>query len=233
MDRELTIVEHLNELRRRIIISLVGWGLATVVSLPFSHHILKILKLPADGFIKTLAFFSPQEAFLVYLRIAFIFGFMLALPVVLYEIWAFVSLAIEERFKKYIIDFIVWLSLAFILGVFFSYFVLLPSALRFLLSFAKADLEPVISAQSYISFVLMLILGCGFVFEMPVLSFIFTKIGLINATFLRKKVKYAILIIFIVAAMLTPTVDAFNMLVFALPMLILYVVSIWVASWVK
>lgn len=232
MDKPLTLVEHLSELRKRIIISLVAVGVASIVSLPFVPVLLKILKLPAQGLIEKLAFFSPQEAFLIYMRIAFLSGLIISMPIILYQLWAFVSPAIEERFKRYTLSFILFCSIFFVSGCLFAYFILIPPALRFLLSFGKDELEPVISAGKYISFVTSLILGGGLVFQMPILSFILSKIGVINHRFLRKKYKYAIVIIFIVAAIITPTADAFNMLILALPMLFLYEISIWISFFV-
>lgn len=229
MDRELSLVEHLNELRKRIIISLIALGICAGVSLPFAAYGLKILKKPANGVIEKLAFFSPQEGFLVYMRIAFFFGLVVALPVILYQIWLFILPAIEEQQKKYTEFFIFFCSLAFITGCAFAYFILIPPALKFLLSFAGDQLQPVISASKYISFVISLILGCGLVFQMPVLSLILTKLRLINAGILRKKYKYAVVIIFILAAIITPTADVFNLLVLALPMLFLYELSVWIS----
>lgn len=233
MDAKLTIVEHLNELRKRIIICLILLGMATVISLPFASQILKILKLPAGEYINTLAFFKPQEAFLVYMKVAFLCGIIIALPAILYEIWAFISPAVERGIKRYTLYFILCGSLIFIIGGLFAYFILLPKAIKFLLSFQGDILQPVISAREYISFVVSIILGCGLIFQMPVLSFILTKAGLINARVLRRKARWAILIIFIIAAIITPTTDAFNLLIFALPMLVLYEVSIWVAYWAR
>ena len=233
MDARLSVVEHLNELRKRIIKVLIASGITTLISLPFSAPILRILKLPAGGYIKTLAFFKPQDAFLVHMKAAFLCGFILALPFVLYEIWGFISPAVEARTKKYSLYFIIFSSLVFILGGLFSYFILLPRAIKFLLSFSGDILQPVISANEYIFFVISIILGCGLVFQMPVISFILTKAGIINAEILRKKAKWAILFIFIIAAIITPTTDAFNLLIFALPMLLLYAVSIWVSLLAK
>lgn len=233
MDRPLTVVEHLNELRKRMIVSLVSLGISTVFSLPFSSSVLKILKLPAAGLIEKLAFFSPQEAFLIYMRIAFFCGLVISMPVILYQLWAFVAPAIEGKIRRHAGIFILFCSIIFMMGCLFAYFILIPPALRFLLSFAKNDLEPVISASRYISFVISLILACGFVFQMPVLSLILTKLGIINAKFLRKKFKYAIVIIFVIAAAITPTPDAFNMLILALPMLFLYEISIWISFFAR
>ncbi len=233
MDRELTLVEHLNELRARLIKSLIALMIAGMASFPMASGVLKVLKLPAEGLIERLVFFSPQEAFTINLRIAFLVGLVIAMPVILYQLWAFISPAIEARFKKYAGPFIIWCFIAFASGALFSYFMLLPPALRFLLSFASDELEPVISATKYISFVTGLILGCGIVFQMPVFSLILTKIGIINPKMLRKRYKYAIVIVFIAAAVITPTTDVFNMLLLAAPMMLLYEVSIWVSFFAK
>lgn len=233
MDRPLTLVEHLAELRKRIIIVLVAVGVASAASFPFAPHLLKILKLPALGVIKKLVFFSPEEGFLIYMRIAIICGLAISMPVILYQLWAFISPALEERFRKNSTYFILACFAAFMAGGLFAYFVLIPTALKFLLGFAKDELEPVISAGKYISFVTSLILGCGLVFQMPVLSFLLTKLGIINARILRKKYKYAVLIVFILAAIITPSPDAFNMLTLAMPMLFLYEISIWISFFVR
>lgn len=228
MDKKLTLLEHLDELRKRALICIIALLITSIASLPFASPILKILKLPAVGFIERLVFFSPQEAFLIYLRIAFLCGWVISLPLILYQVWKFISPAIEERLRKNIAYFVLFCSLSFILGILFAYFILIPPALRFLLSFAREDLEPVISAAKYISFLTALLFGCGLVFQMPVLSFLLAKIGIINATFLRRKYKYAIPIIFLLAAIITPTTDIINMLILALPMLFLYEISIWI-----
>jgi len=120
---------------------------------------------------------------------------------------------------------------AFFSGILFGYFFLLPAALKFLIGFASGVLQPMISVSEYLSFVLGLLLGCGLVFEMPVLSFLLARLGMLDYRLLRRSWKYAVLVIFIIAAIITPTPDAFNMCLMALPMLGLYEVSIWVAKW--
>src|SRR3989338_1108631 len=229
MERELSLVEHLAELRIRIIISLVAFGLSCGLSFPFASLLLKILKDPASGIIDKLAFFSPQEAFMIYVNLSLFSGWLISLPIILYQVWAFISPAIEERQKKHIGSFIFFSFMAFICGGLFAYFILIPPALKFLMGFARDELEPIISAQKYISFLTSLIWGCGFVFQMPVLSFILTKLKVIHPRALRNKYKYAIVIIFILAALITPTTDIFNMLLLAIPMLFLYELSIWVS----
>jgi len=226
---EFTVTEHLEELRKRVIFSLIALMFATVAIVPFSPVVLKFLKYPSGGAIERLVFFGPEEAFLIYMRISISAGLVAALPVILFQIWGFFSPAIDERFKKYAFIFVSISFLVFLFGCAFSYFILLPAALKFLLNIGKGDLEPVISATRYISFVIGLVMACGAVFEMPVVSFFLTRIGAINAGMLRRKFLYAVVVIMIAAAVITPTGDAFNMLMLALPMLALYEVSIWVS----
>ena len=233
MDRELTIIEHLSELRRIIIICLLALGTTTLLSLPFASQLLKILKFPARGVIDRLAFFSPEEAFLIYMRIGILCGFIISMPVILYQLWGFCAPAMEKRVRKHGAFFITSCFVSFVVGAFFAYFILLPPALKFLLGFAQEDLVPVISAGKYISFVTGIIFASGLVFQMPVLSFILARLGVINSRILRRKYKYAIVIIFVVAAVITPTPDAFNMSLLALPMICLYEISIWVTGFAK
>ena len=229
MEDKLTLVGHLDELRKRILVSLISFIIASCISFPFAPLVLKILKLPAVGLIEKFVFFSPQEAFLIYMRIAIFLGFALALPVIIYEVWKFISPAIEPGLKKRGGIFVFSFLCSFIAGAVFAYFILIPPALRFLLSFGSSELEPFISADKYISFIIAIMLGCGAVFEMPILSLILTKLGLINARALRKKYKYALVVIVIIAAVITPTVDLFNLTLMAFPMVLLYEISIWVS----
>lgn len=229
MDRELSLIEHLNELRKRIVVSLVTLVAATLLGFGFAPHLLRIFKQPVSGIIEKLAYFSPQEPFLVYTRIAFFCGLVIAMPVILYQLWQFISPALEVKARRFAVYFILFSFAAFAAGALFGYFILIPPALRFLLGFARGDLEPVISVSKYISFVVSLILSCGLVFQMPVLSFILTRLRVVNARALRRKYRYAVAGVFIVAAVITPTTDVFNMLILACPMLLLYEISIWVS----
>ncbi|MCM8804561.1 MAG: twin-arginine translocase subunit TatC [Candidatus Omnitrophica bacterium] len=228
-DKEMTFLEHMEELRYRIIICLIAIAIGVIIGFPFSRYALRILKLPGYPVINKLVFFSPQEGFLIYLRISFFIGLIFSLPVIIYQLFAFIEPALEERTKKYVLSFIFLGTISFLSGVVFVYFILLPTALKFLLSFGSSELEPVISANKYISFVIMLLIAGGIVFQMPVLSFLLTKLGLINWKFLKEKSNYAVVIIFVVAALITPTVDIFNLLILALPMIFLYGISILVS----
>jgi len=228
-EKELPLVGHLEELRTRIICCLVTLAVAGAAAFPFARHILRILKLPAAGLIDKLVFFSPQEAFTVYVNIAIGAGLVISLPVILYHLWAFISPAIEDRLRRHSLTFISFSLLAFVTGCAFAYYILLPAGLRFLLQFGREDLEPLISAGKYISFVIAIILFTGLVFEMPVLSFMLSRLGIINHRFLRKYFRHAVLMLCIAAAVITPTPDPFNMMLLAVPMVFLYEVSIWVS----
>jgi len=228
--KRLSLVEHLDELRKRIIICLCVLTVAAGCAFIFADSMLKFLKRPLDQTVEKFAFFSPQEALLVYIHIALATAFLIAMPVILYQVWLFVSPAMRKNFKKYVVGFVTLSFIAFLAGCVFSFFILVPAALKFLLSFAKENLVPIISVSRYISFVITLLIGCGIVFEMPVLSFILTKAGTITPKFLKHRFKYAIVAIFIIAAIITPTPDVFNMMMLAIPMLFLYQVSIWVSA---
>lgn len=230
-DRELSLIEHLDELRRRVIYCLIPFVIAMVFSAPFTKTFLAFLRIPAAGVIKELAFFSPQEVAVVYMKIAIFSGLILSLPVILYQIWGFISPAVGEKQKTYIISFVFWAFFAFVSGCAFGYLLLVPFSLKFLIGLAGAELTPVISLSKYIGFVLALIVGCGITFELPVVVWLLARLGIVNSRFLRKKRRYAIAIIFIAAAVITPTTDPINMTLMALPMLVLYEISIWICHW--
>jgi len=229
MDPSLPLTSHLDELRRRLLHSLIFFVCASAAAFNYSPLLFRLIKQPISGAVDKLVFFSPTEALAVYLNISFTAGLIFSMPFLLYQAWAFIRPAAGDGFKSNVFIFVGGAMTAFILGSLFSYFFLIPPAIRFLLGFAGEELQPVISAQSYISFVTWTVMGTGLVFEMPLLSYLLTKLGVINHRLLRSKYRYAIIGIFIAAAILTPTPDIFNLLLFAAPMVLLYEVSIWVS----
>lgn len=230
-EKELTLIGHLDELRKRLIFCLVPFFIAVLFSAPLAKTFLAFLRIPAVGVIDKLAFFSPQEVAIVYMKIAIFSGLILSLPIILYQIWGFISPALEERQKKYAASFVFWAFFAFICGCAFGYLILIPFSLKFLISLAGSELTAVISLSKYIGFVLALAAGGGAAFELPVVIWLLTRLGIVNSRFLRQKRRYAIAIIFIAAAVITPTTDPFNMALMALPMLVLYELSIWISRW--
>ena len=229
MDQERPLTAHLDELRKRLISSSVFFAVAAGVSFNYSSYFFRLLRKPLEGSVQKLVFFSPTEALAIYLNISFAAGLALSMPFLMYQAWKFVEPAMTGRLRRGPVLFVAAVTASFAAGVLFSFFVLIPPALKFLLGFAGPDLQPMISAQSYISFVVWTALGCGLVFEMPVLSYVLTRLGVLDHRFLRGKYRYAIVAIMITAAVITPTSDIFNMLMFAAPMLVLYELSIWVS----
>ncbi len=232
-DKELSLTEHLSELRTRIIRSLLAIVVAACVCYVFIEPIFAILSrpllevLPKDS---TLIFTSYPEAFFTYLKLAITCGIFLASPFVLYEIWAFVEPGLYPHEKKWAIPFVIFSSLFFVGGGFFGYIVVFPAAFNFLASYAGADLKLMPSVSEYFSLTVKLLLGFGFAFELPIFMVFMSLIGLIDAKMLRTNRKYALLIIFIVAAILTPTPDVVNQCLLAAPLLVLYEVSIFLVT---
>ncbi len=229
MDRPLPFVSHLSALRKSLLVCLAALCAATALCAPLAPRVLKILKVPAAGAVTQLYYFSPEEAFLVYMRIAFSCGLIASLPVIIYSLWHFLAPAFADRLRLRTGFFVAASFLAFLAGNLFGYYLLLPSSLRFLLGIGNSELYPLLSASRYISFVIGLILACGVIFLMPVFIFFLARAGFVTAPFLRRHYPYALVIILVIAAIITPTTDVFNMLLVAAPMAALYEASIWVA----
>lgn len=228
---KMTIIEHLEELRRRIIASLVFFTAATVFSFAFVNKISDILRLPASGIIENFIFTSPTEIFTAYLRLAVLAGFVISLPFILFQTGSFLVPAVSGDKKEAVISWLIVSFLLSIAGIIFSYFFALPFALKFLINFAAGAALPMISLGKYFSFAgALLLIGAG-IFQIPVIMALLSCIGVLNSAFFRKNRKYAAVAIFIIAAIITPTQDIINLLIFAVPMLALYEAGI-LASWV-
>jgi len=226
MDLRRPFLEHLEELRRRILISLLALVLTSAGCFPFASAVLRFLKRPAAS-VEQLAFFGPEEALVVLIRIGLFCGVFLAAPVILWQAWLFVAPAVSCRVKRSTALFVVASTVVFLLGSGFAYGILLPAALRFLLGLADETLVPLLSASRYISFVTGFILACGFVFQMPVVMFFLGRLGVAQPAWMRRHYGPALVGIFVLAAVITPTTDIVNMLLLALPMVGLYELSIW------
>jgi len=229
MDLRRPFLEHLEELRKRILVCLGALVVASAACFPFARTVLEFLKRPAAT-VDRLAFFGPEEALVVLVRIGLFCGIFLAAPVILWQAWLFVAPAVSRRVKRSAGLFVIASTAAFFLGSSFAYFILLPAALRFLLGLATDTLVPLLSAARYISFVTGFILACGFVFQMPVVMFFLGRLGVARPAWLRRHYGPALVAIFVLAAVITPTTDIVNMLLLALPMVGLYELSIW-ACW--
>ncbi|MBI4587543.1 MAG: twin-arginine translocase subunit TatC [Candidatus Rokubacteria bacterium] len=227
-ETKMSFLEHLGELRRRILWSLVAILAGLAIALNFTDRLMKFVRHPFEAAIPgtKLVFLSPTEAFWVYMKVAFIAGGVLAMPVVLYQVWAFIAPGLHAHEKRFAVPFVIIGSLFFLLGATFAQLVVIPFAMRFLVTFPGPDLAPMISVGSYVDFVLKFTLAFGVIFELPLAITLASRMGMVTPQFLARNRKYAILINFVIAAILTPTPDIFNQALMAGPLIVLYEVGI-------
>ncbi|MFA5388791.1 MAG: twin-arginine translocase subunit TatC [Candidatus Omnitrophota bacterium] len=218
----MSVIEHLEELRRRIIISLIFLVIATVLSFVFVDKISAVLRLPALGIIENFIFTSPAEVFAAYLRLSVLAGFIISIPFILLQLGLFLMPALGAGKKRAVINGLLASFALSISGLIFSYFLALPFALKFLVNFARDAAMPMISIDKYFSFAGALLLVGAAIFQIPVIMGLLSQLGILNAAFFRKNRKYAMVAIFIIAAIITPTQDIVNLLIFSVPMLALY-----------
>ena len=227
----MSLVEHVEELRWRILKSLSSILIMSIITFNFSNELVEILISPATS-IKSdlnLQVLTIQGMFLLKWNLSIIGGIILSLPVITIQVWKFLSPGLYDKEKKILLPLILTAFLCFILGGIFAYTVVLPFSLDFFASMITADIQNNFSINYYFSFVLSLIIGAGIIFELPIVSFLFSSIGLINPTFLRNYRREAIAITVILSAIITPP-DPISLIIMSIPMLILYEISIAV-SW--
>jgi sec-independent protein translocase protein TatC len=224
--REMSFLEHLDELRGVLVQSLVVFLVASIVVWFFSGRVLEFLidDIPVDN----LNFFAPSEAFMARLKMSFVLGLMAAFPFVLTKVWRFVAPGLFERERARVYPFLVTSSVLFYVGVVFCYMILIPIVLDFLLGFGTERLNPMISVTEYFAFVARLCFTFGIVFQLPVIVLVLSAAGIVTPQFLLRQWRYAVLVIFVVAAVLTPP-DPASQLLMALPVLLLYIGSVLVA----
>ncbi len=235
-DHKMSLTEHLIELRKRIfrilIVLLIGFGVCYYYKDLVFDIITKPLTkvLPKNGY---LIYTGLTEAFFVYMKLAFFASLIITSPFILYQIWKFISPGLLPKEKKYVVPFVLSSTLLFMSGVLFGYFIALPPAFEFFVSFNNQYLQAMISFGDYLSLFVTFLLGFGLSFELPIFIFFLAKLGIVNAKMLSKQRRYAILIIFIVAAILTPSPDALSQILMAIPLMFLYEVSIFVARFAE
>ncbi len=225
-DKGMSLLEHVSELRKRVLISAIAVFGGALVTYLYVDRILDILRGP----VQILVFIAPQEAFVVNLKLAFWGGVFLASPVIFFQIWKFISVALKEEEKRSLLVYGFASFCAFVGGVTFAYLVVLPLGLKFLLGFASSGLEPMLSVGKFVSFVFMLLIAFGLTFELPLVALFLTKLGLLSPEFLSRRRKHAVIGIFILAALLTPP-DIVTQLFMAGPLLGLYEISILLSRW--
>jgi sec-independent protein translocase protein TatC len=241
-DARMPLTEHLTELRKRIFISLGTVGLIFIFCFNYSEEIFDILIFPLKAEVKvvldspffriiekkaaSLVFLAPAEAFWMHLKVAFISSLILSLPVIFIQFWKFISPGLLPREKKYFLPFLFSATLLFTAGAMFCFLVVLPFAMTFLLGYKTVHLTPMLSVGSYVDFCLKFILAFGAIFELPLIIIFLTRFGFVTPATLAAHRKYAVLAAFIMAAALTPTPDAFNQVLMAIPIIVLYEIGI-------
>jgi sec-independent protein translocase protein TatC len=221
---KMSFFDHLTELRTRIVWSLIPAAVGLGIALYFTSNVMKFLMRHLTT---ELVFTTPTEAFWTYMKVAMILGLFIAMPIILWNVWAFVAPGLHKHERKYAAPFIIIGSLLFIGGGAFAMLVVVPFAITFLVSFGQDQgLKPMITISSYIDFILKFTLAFGVVFEMPVVITLLSMLGIVTPQFLSKNRKYAILINFVIAAILTPTPDIVNQSLMAGPLIVLYEVGI-------
>jgi sec-independent protein translocase protein TatC len=224
-------LSHLKELRDRLVISIIGLGAAFLVTYSFKEHIFKFLMRP---FIQVMPakssfiFVGITEAFVTYFKISIVAALFLAAPLILYEFWLFVAPGLYEKEKKYVYPFIIFGSICFLSGALFCYFVILPYLYKFFVSYSADFIIPMPDLRNYMNLTLKMLVIFGVLFELPLLAFYLSKAGVITARLLSSKRRYAILGIFIIAAVITPP-DVVSQILVAAPLWGLYEVSIIIA----
>ncbi len=217
---------HLEELRNRLFKALVVFVLATTIAWNFIDPVISFIVRPVGRIIFT----SPPEAFNARMTLSMIAGLLLALPVILYQLWQFISLGLTREERKYAKVFGPLSLIFFFSGILFGYFIMLPISLNFLMSFSSAWMVPMITVDKYISFVGTILVSSGVTFELPLILAFLARIGIATPQFLREKRRYAIVIILIVAAVLTPP-DVVSQIILTIPLLILYELGIFFSQW--
>ncbi|RLB14975.1 MAG: twin-arginine translocase subunit TatC [Deltaproteobacteria bacterium] len=231
-DEKQPFLSHLEELRRRLVACAIAVGIGFIAAYFFKERLFQILILPLKRVMPPgdqLIFTNLPEMFFTYLKVAFVAGLLAAAPFIFYEIWMFVAPGLYQKEKKFLIPFVISSSILFVGGALFGYFVVFPFGFKFFMSFANEYIKPLPSVKQYFAFSTKLLLAFGLVFELPVVAFFLAKMGLINDTFLKKQRKFALLLIFVMAAILTPP-DVVTQLMMAGPLMALYEISILVTK---
>ena len=227
-DGSMSLIAHLTELRSRIIKCLVATGLGSVVGYYYIQEIMHYITLPAGK----LYYMQPAEAFFTYLKVACVAGFLLALPIIFWQVWRFFLPALTTR-ERMVLGIVVPTSVVlFFCGLAFSFFLVLPAGIKFFLGFGNTELEALLSVDKYFDLVIMFVLPFGFIFELPLVITILGKMGLITSAFLKKYQRIIIFLSFVVGALITPTPDVFTQSMIALPIIVLYEVGYFIVRYI-
>lgn len=229
---KMSFLDHLDELRKRLLRIAIYLAVGFGASWAFAKQIYDFLARPLTKYLPEgthLAYTNPTDPFTLYMKVALLAGVFLTLPFTLYEVWKFIAPGLYRKEKRYIVPFLVCSVFLFVSGAAFCYYIVLPSAFKFLIELGSS-FTPMIRINEYLDLTNTMLLGFGAIFEMPVVVAFLSIFGLVTASFLWKKFSYALVGIVALAAILSPTSDVFNLLLWSAPMVLLYIISIGVAA---
>ena len=235
----LTLLEHLDELRKRLFVGILAVTVGVLVAAIFNGFMFEALLYPlrqVSGLPESatkITTFSPAEPFMVSLKVWVVGGLILAAPILIWQLWAFLAPAFTEGEKRYFYPVVFASSALFFCGILLAYFLVLPRGLSFLLTFSAGYFNVQLRASDYFTFMALFILAFGVVFELPVILVLLAKVGVIDDKFLRKNRRWAVLVLAFAAAVITPSQDAFSMLAMFVPLFVLYEASIIIARFVQ
>lgn len=233
LDNQLTLLEHLNELRKRLVWAALALMIATIVSFLFAQYILNFLLIPYSNSIggdATLQTLKPTEGLETYFKVALLSGAIIAMPVILIQFWQFISPGTTVQERRYIYIFVPSALFLFLLGIAFAWFILAPAAIFFLANFMTDIFKTDWTGQEYISFVTRLVFWMGVSFQLPIVAYFVARIGVITSQNLRDQWRVAIVAVAVIAAIITPSIDPVTMLLTMAPLLVLYLLSIGLAK---
>ncbi|MBM4434164.1 MAG: twin-arginine translocase subunit TatC [Chloroflexi bacterium] len=219
-DRELSLLEHLQELRNRMYFMAIAVAVMTAISFTFAETMIRILLLPSG--LATCQTLAPTEGFATFMRVALFAGIALAMPVIVWQLFAYIDPALLPNERRFVLRLGPFVVLLFVTGMAFCYFVLLPQALGFLVNFGRSVFSPELRCAEYIEFVTIFILAMGIVFEVPAIMFALVRVRIVSRERLASMRRYVFLGVFLVAALITPTPDPFNQTLVAIPLYVLY-----------
>jgi sec-independent protein translocase protein TatC len=228
---KMTFLDHLEELRKRLVVSLIAVAVGFFLCWSFAEQIFAVLQAPLTNFLPPgdkLAYTRLTAPFFLYMKVAFFAGLFVSSPVVLLQLWLFVAPGLYKKERRLAVPFIVFGTLFFILGGYFGYRYLLPATCSFFVETGK-EFKQMVTVDDYFSFASTIILAAGVVFETPILIFFLARIGLVTPAFLLQKFKYAVVLSFVIAAVVTPTPDMVTQAALAIPMILLYLIGVAVA----
>lgn len=227
-EKRTTFIDHLEELRKRILYSIAGVAIFTIVGFFFAKRVMGVIIQRAS--LGTTYFFAPAEAFIAQIKVALFLGVVISFPFILYQTWAFIGPGLTKSERKVSLTYIGSGFVLFAVGIAFGYYILIPYGLRFLLSFGSDTIQPLMNIGKYLNFFLWCLLGSGLLFQLPLLVFFLMRLGIVDVDTITRHRPEAIVAILILCAVITPTGDFFTLLLISIPLLILFEISILAAK---